>query len=60
MVIALAGIVNGSYELSDTEADQKQETLVGQYGRTDFDNYVATLKANADIERKKKKAKASY
>jgi len=49
IIIVLSGVTEGSPTEKEVEQQALRSQMAGYYGRRDFDNYVATLKAEADI-----------
>lgn len=51
VLVAVTGVTEGAFEMSEQERSQVQRTMEMRFGQYDFGNYVETLKETAKIER---------
>lgn len=49
-IVVLTKVIEGEFELSETESMQAKASAAQQFGNQDFSNYVASLKDSAEIE----------
>ncbi|MEC8809989.1 MAG: SurA N-terminal domain-containing protein [Pseudomonadota bacterium] len=49
-IVVLNKVIEGEFDLSETEIMQAKSSASQQFGNQDFNNYVASLKDSADIE----------
>ena len=49
-IVVLNKVIEGEFDLSETEIMQAKSSASQQFGNQDFNNYVASLKDSAEIE----------